>query len=268
MINDTIWQELAKRTGLEAEKLQSAIASETEETIELAPVNILTDIELNSLKETVGKESAKNGAKTIMEMEVKALREKHGLEFEGKTIDNLLNAYSSKQIIDAKIEPNKKVDELKLSLENLQSKYETDLDTKSNELQTLSKKLGEYKVNGDLVKHLPEGLTGIDPNDFMTLAKTNASFEYEDNVLVVKKGETVLRDKMEKPITPKDYLTEFATTKKWIETNGRGGGDEGGKGNGEFKSVNDVMRHMEANNISPMSQEGQKLVADFNNLKQ
>jgi len=265
MINETIWQELAKRTGLEAEQLRSVITSEKEETIELTPVNILTDAQLNELKETVGKESAKTGAKTIIEMDVKALREKHGLEFEGKTIENLLSAYANKQIADAKIEPNKKVDELKASLENLQKQYETDLGLKSNEVQTLGKKLSEYKVNGDLAKHMPEGLTGIEQNDFLTIAKTAVSFDYEDGELVVKRGDIILKDKMEKPISPKDYLTEFAMNKKWIGSDGRSGGDEGGNNSGAFQSVTDIYRHMDNNKIDPLSVQGQKLITDFNN---
>ena len=268
MINETTWQELAKRTGLAVDQLQEAITSETEVSIELAQYNFLTDDELNGLKETVGKESAKTGAKTILEMEVKSLRDKYGLEFEGKTIENLLNAYTNKQISEAKIEPNKKVDELKTSLTSLQKQYEIDLGLKTNENSTLVNKLNEYKVNSDLVRHIPEGLTGIEQNDFITIAKTDASFVYDEGQLVVKKGDTILKDKMEKPITPKDYLTEFAINKKWIGSEGRSGGDEGGNGGSKFKSMNDVFRHMESNNINPTSGEGQKLIADFNNLNQ
>jgi len=265
MINETTWQELAKRTGLAVDKLQEAITSEKEETIELVQMNILSDTELTTLKETVGKESAKSGAKTMIEMEVKALREKHGLDFEGKTIDNLINAYSAKQIASAKIEPNKKVDELNSSLENLQKKYETDLGVKTNEVTALNNKLGEYKVNGDLAKHLPEGLTGIDSNDFITIAKTAASFEYEDGVLVVKKNGVTQKDNLEKPIPPKDYLTSFATNKKWLGSEGREGGDQNGNGSGSFKNMNEVYKHMETNNINPISEAGKKLIADFNN---
>jgi len=265
MINETTWQELAKRTGLEVDKLQEAINSEKEESIELSQVNILTDTELTTLKETVGKESAKNGSKTMIEMEVKALREKHGLEFEGKTIDNLINAYATKQIADAKIEPDKKVSELKTSLGNLQDKYNTDLGIKSNENLALTKRISDFQVNGDLAKHLPDGLKGIDTNDFITLAKTSANFDYEDGQLVVKKGGKTLKDKMENPISPKDYLTDFAINKNWINSDGRGGADDKGKGNGSFKNMNDVYKHMETNNINPTSSEGQKLVADFSN---
>jgi len=267
MINETTWQELAKRTGLAVDKLQEAITSEKEETIELAQMNILTDIELTTLKETVGKESAKNGAKTIIEMEVKSLREKHGLDFEGKTIDNLMNAYGNKQITDAKIEPNKRVDEYKLSLDNLQNKYETDLGMKSNEISELNGKLGIYKINGDLAKFIPDGLNGIENSDFLTIAKTSANFDYEDGQLVVKQGGKVLKNNLEKPISPKDYLTEFATSKNWLSSDGRGGGDSTGDGNSEFKNMNDVMGHMKNNNISPMSPEGQKLIADFEKSK-
>jgi hypothetical protein len=267
MINETVWQELAKRSGIAVDKLQEAINSENEQSIELAQVNILTDTELSTLKETVGKDSAKNGAKTMIEMEVKALREKHGLEFEGKTIDNLMNSFADKQIADAKIEPNKKVNDLNESLKSLQSKYANDLGGKDQMISELNSKLSMHKINSDLIKHIPDGLNGIDNNDFITVAKTSATFDYEEGQLVVKQGEKILKDTLEKPISPKDYLTDFATNKNWLSSNGRGGNDSTGGSNSEFKNMNDVMGHMKNNNINPMSPEGQKLVADFENSK-
>jgi len=268
MNRQEVWQELAKRSGLAVDKLQEALTSETEVEIELLPVNILTDEQLETLKQQVGKDSAKNGSKTLVEMQVKELRDKHSLEFEGKTIENLMSAFAEKQIKDAKIEPTKKVDELKTSLQNLQKQYETDLGLKDTENSSLKNKLNEFKVNGDLYKHLPEGLKGIDQNDFMTLVKTTASFDYdEDGNLVVKKGDKIIKDKMENPIKPKDYLTEFATTKNWLESNGRGGSDDSGDLSNEFKTMHDVMKHMDVNKIDPRSVEGVKMIADFNNKK-
>ena len=52
MITEVAWQELAKRTGLAADKLQEAISSEKEEPIELPNMNVLSDDELTTLKET------------------------------------------------------------------------------------------------------------------------------------------------------------------------------------------------------------------------
>jgi len=260
------WQELATRSGLEVDKLQAAIASEKEETIELSNVTILTDAQLNEMKETVGKASAKTGAKTLIEMEVKALRDKNGLEFEGKTIENLLNAHADKQVKEAKIAPDKKVLAAEESLKNLQKTYNTDIGLKENDIKSLNAKVSEYQINGDLAKHLPE-LAGIKPTQFITLAKTEFGFENLEGTLVAKKGDSVLKDKLEKPIPVKEVLTDYAKSNGWTENGGRGGGDNGGGGSGDFKTMNDVYKYMDENSIDPSGSEGEKLVADFLNSK-
>ncbi len=199
---------------------------------------------------------------------MKDVKKDFGIELEGKDRKKITEAIQTKIITDAKIEPNKKVDELNTSLTNLQKQYETDLGLKTQENDNLSNQVKDYRINGDLINYIPEGLNGIEVNDFITVAKTTAKFEYENDILVVKKGDSILKDKMEKPINPKDYLTEFATNKKWLQSDGRGAGDEGGDNDGIFKNINEVYKHMEGNKIDPLSEAGKKLVDDFNNLKQ
>lgn len=257
--------ELAKFVKGGAEVLQKAIESEDNVSLEFIEGSFVSDSELTTLKESVFKEAKKEGEKVGYDYAMKDIKKDFNLEIEGKDRKIILDAVQNKIISDAKIEPNKKVSELSTSLENLQKQYEIDLGSKSNEIETLSNKLRDYKVNGDLTKHMPEGLNGISTNDFMTLAKTTASFEYENDQLVVKKNGTVLRDKMEKPVSPKDYLTEFATEKKWISSEGRGGSDSTGGNSSAFKNMNEVYKHMEENNINPTSPAGEKLIADFTN---
>ena len=257
--------DLAKFVKGGADVLQNAIKSDEEVSLEFIEGSFVSDTDLNLMKETRFTDGKKEGNKIGYDHGIKDFKKEFGLEIEGKDRKVIADAIRNQIITDAKIEPDKKVNELNTSLANLQSQYETDLGVKTNEVESLSNKLREYKVNGDLAKHLPEGLTGIDANDFMTLAKTSASFEYDDDVLVVKKNGAIQRDKMEKPITPKDYLTSFATNKKWMGTEGREGGDQNGNGSGTFKNMNEVYKHMETNNINPTSPAGQKLVTDFNN---
>jgi len=257
--------QLAKFVKGGADVLQNAINSEEKVSLELIEGSFVSDSELNTLKDSRFNDGKKEGQTIGYDFAMKDIKKDFSIELEGKDRTKIADAIKNKIMSDAKIEPNKKVDEYKSSLESLQKKYETDLNQKSSELQQLNNKLSEYKVNGDLVNHLPEGLNGIDANDFITLAKTSAKFEYEDGQLVVKKGDSIIKDKLEKPISPKDYLTDFATSKQWINTDGRGGGDNGGSSNGSFKTMNDVYKHMQDNNVNPMSPEGKKLIADFEN---
>lgn len=259
--------ELAKFVKGDAEVLQKAIESEEEISLEFIEGSFVSDSELNTLKESRFNDGKKEGQTIGYDFAMKDIKKDYSLEIEGKDRKTILDAIQAKIITDAKIEPNKKVDELSTSLSKLQTQYETDLGLKDIEIDNLKGDLRDYQINGDLTKYIPEGLNGIDVNDFMTVAKTTAKFEYENDVLVVKKGDSILKDKMEKPISPKDYLTELATSKKWLQSAGRGGGDDTGS-SGTFKNLNELYKHMEENKIDPLSESGKKLVDDFNNLKQ
>lgn len=260
--------ELAKFVKGGAEVLQKAIESEEKMSLEFIEGSFVSDDELTTLKESVAKDAKKVYEKVGYDYAMKDIKTDLGLEIEGKDRKAILEAARKKIMDDAKIEPNKKVDELSISLKNLQTQYEKDLGLKTQENDNLRNNLKDYRINGDLNKHIPEGLNGIDVNDFMTLAKTTANFDYDDNGnLVVRKGDTILKDKMENPINPKDYLTEFANSKKWLQSDGRGASDEGGTSS-TFKNINEVYKHMEENKINPMSEAGKKLIEDFNNLKQ
>jgi len=259
--------ELAKFVKGGADVLQKAIESEEKTSLEFIDGSFVSDTELDTLKESRFNDGKKEGNKIGYDHGIKDFKKEFGLEVEGKDRKVIADAIRNQIITDAKIEPDKKVNELTTSLTNLQTQYETDLGLKTKENDDLSNKLRDYRINGDLTNHIPEGLNGIDVNDFMTVAKATAKFEYDDNILVVKKGDTILKDKMEKPISPKDYLTELATNKKWLQSDGRGGDDDTGS-SGTFKNLNEVFKHMEDNKIDPLSANGKKLVDEFNNLKQ
>ena len=267
MLNETTWQEIAERTGLEVDKLQEAITSEKEEAVELSKITIFTDEQLDTLKATVGRESAKTGSKTLVEMDVKALRDKNGLEFEGKTIENLMTAYAEKQVKAAKIAPDKKVEEANQSIKNLQKTLEQTITDKDGVINGLQSEIGNFKVNGELVKHLPDGLTVMKPNQFTTLAKNELNFGYnDDGVFVAKRGDNVLKDNREMPLPVKDVLTDYARNNGWIQSDGRSGGDETGSSS-SFKTMHDIMKHLDENKIDPLSVDGKKLIADFEQSK-
>ena len=258
--------ELAKFVKGGADVLQKAIDSEEKTSLEFIEGGFVSDEELTTLKESIAKDAKKVYESAGYDYAMKDIKKDFGIELEGKDRKVILDAIQKKIIADAKIDPDKKVADLSLSLSNLQTQYETDLGLKDTEIGSLKGNLRDYQINTDLTNFIPDGLNGIDVKDFMTVAKTTANFEYDNDILVVKKGDTILKDKMEKPISPKDYLTELATNKKWLQSEGRGGGDEGGK-EGTFKNINEVYKHMEENHINPLSTEGKKLVDDFNKLK-
>ena len=258
--------DLAKFVEGGADVLQKAISSDEEIEITLVKGDFVSDEKLETLKTQMRDEGKNEGQNIGYDFAMKDLKKDFGIELEGKDRKKIGEAIKKQVLTDAKIEPEKKISELKQSLEKLQQTYDTDLGKKDEELKIEKQKTRGFQINSDLSQHLPE-LNGIKPAQFLTLARSEFSFDYGDNGnLIVKKGDSVLKDKMENPLAPKDILTEYAKSNGWMTIDGRGGGDEpGGSGSSDFKTIGDVYKYMEDNKIDPMSSEGQKLKEDFNN---
>lgn len=258
--------QLAKFVKGGADVLQKALESKEEISIELNEGSFVSNEELETLKTTVRAEGKKEGHSIGYDFAVKDFKAEFGLDIEGKDRKVIASEIQKKIINDAKIEPNKRIGELEGSLSKLQKQYETDIAAKDNEVKQYQSKVKDIKINSDLAMSMPEGLNIIKPDQFALLARSNYEFDYDEGgQLVAKKGGNVLKDKLEKPLPVKEILTEFATTNNWLNVSGRGGGNQGGGNSSDFKSINDVYRHMESNKIDPTSPEGQKLVDSFKN---
>jgi len=259
--------ELAKFVKGGAEVLQKAMSSDEEMSLEFVDGRFVTDEDLEGLKEKVKTEAKTEGQTIGYDFAMKDLKKDFGLEIEGKDREKIAKAVKEKIMADAKIEPSKKINELESSISNLREKYETDKNQWEAETGKYKNKLKDISIMSELQKNTPE-TKGLKPNQFAVLARSEFDFDFDDNGgLVAKKNGEVLRDKMERPLPVKDILTDFATQNGWYGSEGRGGGNEGGSGKSEFKSMNDVFKYMEENKVDPMSQEGVKLQEEFKNSK-
>ena len=254
--------ELAKFVKGGEDVLQKAINSEDNVSLEFVDGRFVTDSELDSLKENVKKDAKKEGQTIGYDFAMKDLKSDFGLELEGKDRSKIVEAIKSGILAEANKKPDAKIAELNQSLENLRGEYERTVKDKDGEINTYKTKLKDISIMSELQRNIPE-INGIKNNHFATLVKTEYDFDFDESgQMVVKKNGNTLKDKMEKPIPVKDVLTDFATQNGWTSTSGRGGGNQTG-GSSEFKSLHDVYKHMEQNNIDPMSKAGQELVNDF-----
>jgi len=261
-------QELAKFVEGGADVLQKAMESKEEVELPLIAGSFVSNEQLDALKSTVREEGKKEWHTIGYDFAMKDLKRDLGLEIEGKDRKVIIDAAKAKIIADAKIEPDKKVKDLSESLTKLQETYQSDLSAKTKEIEGYQNQLKSFKINSDLAAHIPQGLNGIRPQHFATIAKTEYGFDYDETgTLVVMQNGKVLKDKLEKPVPPSEVLTDFAKRNNWIGTPGRGGSDDPGTPTSEFKSEADVYKFLETNKINPMSAEGQKLLTDFRNSK-
>jgi ribosomal protein S13 len=211
---------------LKIKGLSEAIKAEAETDIEIPELSIYDATELETLKNN----EYKNGKEKGVEMAVKDAKEKLGLDFQGKSIDGLLNSYQKKVLEDAKIEPAQKVQELNEKLTTLQNtvkEYETKLAEKDSEVE-------KTIVNTELYKHIPapkEDGPAIDQEDIIYKMKREGyEFKREGEKVVAYKNGNKVTNKMSEDLPVKDVVESFLKEKKLFATpqptpTGRGGQD-------------------------------------------
>lgn len=275
------WQELAKRTGIEAEELQKIISSETEEQVELKPINIFSDDELEKIKINAKKEGTRDNLIFATEKLVKAFRDKNGLELNEKIkytndnmidfdaiAENLSSTHKSKIESESNIEPDKKVKELESKYNTLKETYDKDVELKEKEISGYKSQVFNKNIDFYLSSTIPDNLPqGITKEDALLITKNRFKFDPSEDLNGFQLKDisgNPYQDKMG-DIRPKnEVLAEFYTEKGWSQSEGRGAGDSKG-GNRQFKDINEAMKHMEDNDINPHSDAGQKIIETFKN---
>jgi hypothetical protein len=215
----------------------------------------LTEAEIQTLKDN----EYKNGKTKGVEIAVKDAREKLGLDFQGKTIDGLLDAHGKKVIADAKITPNEKVTELEGKVVTLQTTvkdYESKLAAKDTEVQGV-------RINGELIKHIPSGCI-LEPDEAISVMRTKGyDFKLEGDKVVPYKDGKQLTDKLSNTMAVKDVVTAFITEKKLVPeaggSGGRGGSDKGGAG--KFSKLSELRAQFVAEGKSDLGLEFKEAAA-------
>jgi len=256
--------QLAGMLKVETSELENMIKSEEEIEVVIPQGEFINDEQLEGLKKEVSETAYIKGKDVGREVTIKEIKKRKGLDFEGKTVDTLIKYYDGKVLNDASIEPDKKIKELESSLDNLRNQYESDIKTKDNEILSYKSEVKKSKIDNKLMSIIPSNLQGIKQKQAAILFKTDNSIDLNENgdLVVMNNGE-VLKDKMEKPIPINDVLNEYIIKNNWINSDGRSGGNSTSNYSSGFKTLNDVMKHMEKNNIDPMSNEGQSLMNKF-----
>jgi len=203
----------------------------------------------------------KKGKAAGVEMEIKEAKEKHGLDFNGKTIEGLLEANAKKVLADAKIEPEKKVLELQEKITNLQKtvgEQETKLAEKDGEVSAV-------KIHGELIKHIPSTAT-LSQDKIIGLMKMDGyEFKSVEGKVVVYKDGKELQDKLSNPMLTKDVISGYITENKLAPDAGGGAGGRGGKdekGSNVFLKLSEIKTKFTAEGKSFNGQEFAQAVSE------
>src|SRR6056297_920606 len=111
-----------KTVEVDNETLSKAI-EENKEEVEVNAENL--SIRSKEEEETFINNLKKETVKTALEMEVKKYRNDLGLEFEGKNMDNLVEALKEKHREEFTKDPNKQLEQLQADLKTIQERNKT-----------------------------------------------------------------------------------------------------------------------------------------------
>lgn len=231
--------------------IQKAL-EDKKDSIDIASDNIV--IRDQSEEETFVN-NLKSEAKTAgIEIAIKEARTSLGLDFQGKTMENLLDAYKSKVIADASIEPAEQVKNLTKDIDILK----TTISTLESEKATIETQFNGFKnetvLNGTLSSLMPSN-TVIPKDDLLMIMRNRIKFNVNESGQVValdQAGEVRKDGKTLSPIAVKDVVQEFFDQNPSYLSGpqgGQGGKDHGG-GTGGTMKIEDYVAKAEQNGVN------------------
>lgn len=249
-------------SGKELEVSDETIAKAIEDKTESITIESSDLVVRDKTEEETFVKNLKETTKTAsVEIAVKEVRNSMGLSFEGKTMDNLVEAVQKKAIEDAKIEPNKKVDALTKDIETLKGT----ISTLTGEKETIEKSFNSFKseavINNTLQSSIPAN-SMLPKEDMMVLLKSKLKFGVNDGNVVVfdANGEPMKDAKTLSPLDAKTVVSDFFTNNpQYIDkAKGGGGGDDEPGGSGGKMTVEQFIAQKEKEGVSYTSPEFDK----------
>ena len=231
-------------------------------SIKDAPFVIRTVEEDTTFKNNYKDENIKIGA----EIGRKELFKKLGIEKEGvhksdelaaTTLNEWANEFASKKLDEAKIEPNKKVEELTKDLNTLRGT----LSEKDEALNTLKNEYTGYKktnsIDKELDSYIPDNII-LPKNDMKTLILNRLKLDVNENGKMFglgEDGQAIKNQTTLEPLGGKDIITDFFNQNpQYLKTASGGAGGSDSIGNYEPNSIQAFDKEMEAAGI-PVSSE-------------
>jgi len=208
----------------------------------------------NAEEETSFIENHKRDARREgVEIAVKKQRETLGLDFQGKTVDNLLEHYKNKVLADAQIEPAEQLKKINATLTEKEVALRNALERAENSERTFNQFRTQNDIDRDIDGILPEGLI-LPKEDMKALLRLKLKFDKDEA------GRTVALDSMgnviKNPTTAdampvKDVLENFfRDNPSYLKDITGGGGSGDSKQKGNKISVDDFTKQMSEKGVA------------------
>lgn len=241
------------------------LIADTEEKEAAIPEGIKV---LNTQEYTTLTENVKNdGIKIGKELQIKELKEKTGVEVEGKNPEKFIDAFKAK----VEKESGTSVDEKVKQRDKTISDMKTALEKVTSERDNATTQLTQKEKDGGLIKHFPKNRDDrFSDSMYLSVLKGEYEFTEEDGKEVVKKNGEVLKDDKFNNLTKEAVINSHFTTSKWIKADegdgddktpsGRGGGNKGGGGKMTFVKMSEFQSHLDEQGVHPGSEKATQLL--------
>jgi hypothetical protein len=208
---------------VEDAKLLDAITSDAETALDIGTITSFTAQELE-LRDKNSKAAGYNeGKEAGEEMLVKGLKQKYGITVEGKDPVAFTEAFKSKLLADAKLEPSQQLKEKHDALERLQENYKVLEEEKNG----LSKTIEQMVVKHQILAAIPSNkLSG---EELIAVMNANGyTFDKGETGIIAKLNGATIRNQTTQAEAPiSDVIAGFIADKGFAEGNqdklGRGG---------------------------------------------
>ena len=205
MIKDDILKTIAERSGIKFDDLKTAITSDTEVEITMPDKwHTFSEDELA----TRDRSKYNEGKTAGYEIDIKEKKNELGLEFEGKTLSNLITAAMAKATADAGVEPEAKYKEL-------ENKYTALVGVKEGLESTIASKEAEI-LNIGSVSQLVNAITSkginttIPADKIVKVYLTEHDIVDGKNVRVKGEADILKDDKTREGILSTSHVLEYA----------------------------------------------------------
>ncbi len=261
MIKKETIKSIENLLGLNADELANALSNEKEVDLTISKSKAFSSDEWDSHLTNVDaekKERYDSGKEAGVGMNIRDLKEKIGMDYEGKSPELFIQKYKEFVIKEAKIEPDKRITNLEQDNEQLR----TTITAKDLEIKTATDSVGKLKTNFEIEKqydqYIPKNAEGWKFEDLKTIVKANVNIGIVDNkpVLVDPDGEVIKND-LREPVKIADGINDFLLTRNIKTTNGRGGGDSNLKTDGGITNYAAFEKKMIDQGINPKSIDAQ-----------
>lgn len=243
------------------EAFASAILSETDADyqLDLDGLVVRTQEEDNELRDNIANDKKSKWFNDAFEIQIKNLKKDYDLEFDGKDANSFVEALKEKVLKDANAEPEKKIKEYETSISNLQKQVQEKEQAYSELQNSVKQKEQSYKIKS-LIPELPETI-GLSKDEAAQLLFSN--YEFKDDG--VYKGDELLKNNLEKPLSAEEVVSNFVTERGWNANppSGRGGGakGKGGSSLSHISNNDEFEQHIKEKGLHPGSQEAQAILS-------